>query len=140
MQKQFTFRPRCIHTSQKTGLQISCESPFKGEGSLRKEGRGDCTQEGPGAKNSVDNENISICCYYVFSLSFVQDVIIGAHLPFIEIKKREEAFGYFIQQLIFDGYFGSCCWANNPFRRFISFDRNYRGMILRISLLCGDEL
>ncbi len=25
----FTFRPRCIHTGQITGLKISCDSPFK---------------------------------------------------------------------------------------------------------------
>jgi hypothetical protein len=27
--KRFTFRPKCIHTGQKTGLKISCDSPFK---------------------------------------------------------------------------------------------------------------
>jgi len=28
-QKRLTFRPRCIHTGQKTGPKISCDSPFK---------------------------------------------------------------------------------------------------------------
>jgi hypothetical protein len=35
--ERFIFRPRCIHTGQKTGLKISCDSPFKGwEEGLRK--------------------------------------------------------------------------------------------------------
>ncbi len=69
--KRFTFRPRCIHTGQKTGLKISCDSPFH---HMREDAvqdqfcvimRVECRQKSCAVRFSIFSIGTTLSCQYL---------------------------------------------------------------------------